>query len=262
MGRKRGALQTRPSGPQPKLDVARAIRFRFERGLTYKEIGKLYGVKATTVQMALKPYKRLFGDEQAQDKATTYRRTESFVVDRLKQTFAENLLDPSKIRAATIRDLGMVWSKLFEASRLLNDQSTANIGLRAQIVSDAQAQPWWEEEESEAPLSLPVDGGQGEARQLPARALPAIREGGQAERSAGVDALDAPRVRRGRPPKQGPGQRVRQSTRARGRPPAPPGTPVPPLPGDAVATHSTGTLLIPVGHGRPVSGGGSGDRGS
>ena len=129
-----------------KVDTARALILHEEKGLTYKEIGKLYGCSESAVRDAILPLKRLFGMVGNGKASNEYRRIESKVLDSIRTVVTEKMLDEDKLSKASLRDLAFVFREVFTAHRLIDEKSTSNVSLRSSLVMAAHGKPLYEED--------------------------------------------------------------------------------------------------------------------
>lgn len=155
MGKKKYHYNVDPADPkttQPgngaKLDAARALILHEEKGLSYEEIGKIYGVDKRTVGRAIRPLRELFGLVGNGRASTEWRSIESKVLDTIRTMVSERMLDDEKLDAASLRDLAFVYREIFQAHRLIEGKSTENVSLRSAMVLDAHERPIYESDES------------------------------------------------------------------------------------------------------------------
>lgn len=138
MGRLKGQKQVQRRVDH-KLDVARALELRLERGLSYAEIGTLCGgVTKQAVALALKPFRQLLDHPAA---VQAYAAHEPRLLDAARMTLLANILDPARLAKAAPNSLAFTFDRLFQAGRLLRGQSTSNIGLRSSVILSAHAVP-------------------------------------------------------------------------------------------------------------------------
>lgn len=133
MGRRKGErhLRTRVDAV---VDVGRALQLRIEQGCTYQEIADIQGTSKQAVHKRLKPFLRLLDDPDA---VRAYGKNESMLLDGARMQLLANIVDPERLSKAPVNSLAFAFDKLFNAGRLLRNQSTANIGLRQAIVAEA-----------------------------------------------------------------------------------------------------------------------------
>jgi len=134
-----------------RIDVARALQLRLEKGLTYRELGRLFGVSAQAVHKALEPFRNLLEQPAA---AAAYRKQETQILDGVRMALVSHMLEPEKLAKASVNNLAFAYQQVFNASRLLRDQSTANIGPKADSVIRAH------EKRRNTPRNVPADESQ------------------------------------------------------------------------------------------------------
>ncbi len=124
-----------------KINLVEALQLRFVNKLTYKQIGEKYGVSAQAVEQRISRFKEKFGDSEEIQQYTSNRDGILTVVER---EILSRIVDPSKLQKATINNLAYAFQQVFNARRLEEGKSTANLhgiyGLVLQLDRDERNQ--------------------------------------------------------------------------------------------------------------------------
>ena len=107
-----------------KINLVEALQLRFVNKLTYKQIGEKYGVSAQAVEQRISRFKEKFGDSEEIQQHTSNRDGILTVVER---EILSRIVDPSKLEKATINNLAYAFQQVFNARRLEEGKSTANL---------------------------------------------------------------------------------------------------------------------------------------
>ena len=107
-----------------KINLVEALQLRFVNKLTYKQIGEKYGVSAQAVEQRISRFKEKFGDSEEVQQYTSNRDGILTVVER---EILSRIVDPSKLEKATINNLAYAFQQVFNARRLEEGKSTANL---------------------------------------------------------------------------------------------------------------------------------------
>jgi predicted DNA-binding protein (UPF0251 family) len=107
-----------------KINLVEALQLRFVNKLTYKQIGEKYGVSAQAVEQRISRFKEKFGDSEEIQQYTSNRDGILTVVER---EILSRIVDPSKLEKATINNLAYAFQQVFNARRLEEGKSTANL---------------------------------------------------------------------------------------------------------------------------------------
>ena len=120
-----------------KLDVAKALELRL-KGWSYAMIGRTCGgVVKQTVAQALRPFHALLQDPAA---VVAYRQNEPEILDALSMKLVSHMADDTRLAKEPPHRLAFSLDKVFNARRLLRDQSTSVVGLNANVVIRAHEQ--------------------------------------------------------------------------------------------------------------------------
>ncbi len=107
-----------------KINLVEALQLRFVNKLTYKQIGEKYGVSAQAVEQRISRFKEKFADSEEIQQYTSNRDGILTVVER---EILSSIIDPSKLQKATINNLAYAFQQIFNARRLEEGKSTANL---------------------------------------------------------------------------------------------------------------------------------------
>lgn len=106
------------------FDTPKAVKLRYNQGLSYAQIAKLMDCSKSTVGAALRPFERLMkhnGDVKA------FVQNHSTILEGVLMEFVSAMQDPAKLKSATLNNLSYSYDRIFNALRLLQDKSTVNV---------------------------------------------------------------------------------------------------------------------------------------
>ena len=109
---------------KPKVDLAKAITYRYHNGLSYPQIAKIFGCNQSTVFRALEPINALIseGYEKPKDKGWKAK-----LLDGTAVRLVACIHDDKKLARTGIRDLATAAEKLDKIARLERGEATAII---------------------------------------------------------------------------------------------------------------------------------------
>ena len=120
-----------------KINLIEALQLRFVNGLTYQQIADKYGCTKQAVEQRISGFKEKFGDSEEIKNYTSNRDT---LLTLTEKELLTRILDPSKLAKATTNNLAYAFQQIFNARRLEEGKSTANLqgiyGLILQIDRD------------------------------------------------------------------------------------------------------------------------------
>ena len=154
--RKRGKDLRPRNAPTPKIDLSQAIQYRYKHLLPFSAIAKHFNCSPQAVQQALEPYEQLFGNPE---------EIKAYVDNRVPfLTIAENkllidIMDADKRQQASLNNTAYAFDKVFQARRLEEGQSTANLDIRTIQVQLNDSLTRLEQQEAELKQALSQDAG-------------------------------------------------------------------------------------------------------
>lgn len=146
-GRKSGRTQrTRVDKRQGVIDIPRCILLHYGRGIPVRELAPIVGCTPKKLSDALAPYAFLESSEERTRIVEQFRQNEREIVDQIKLTMAGVMIEPHRLATASLRDVTYAFKELFNASRLLGGETTANVGLtRSLLILHAHERPIYEQ---------------------------------------------------------------------------------------------------------------------
>lgn len=130
MGRTRGERHAKRRS-DATVDPARVFELRVRNRLAFPAIAQLLGASEAACRAAVKP---LLAALEGHDLGDAYRQHEAELLDVVSSKIVANMLDPKRLRAASLNNLAFAFSRLHEARRLQRGESTANVGVKADVV--------------------------------------------------------------------------------------------------------------------------------
>ena len=112
-------------------DLTEAIKLRTENGLTYDEIGQMFGVTGSTIHQTF-ARAGLTDLEGLQDFKS--QRADVFAVHQRRVL---DCLSEEKLQAASVRELAILFGTLYDKERLERGKSTQNTSVFQHVISQA-----------------------------------------------------------------------------------------------------------------------------
>jgi hypothetical protein len=117
---------TRVLAVQKKIDVPKALRLRVTQGLSYDEIGEVFGATGQSVRVALSKFLDIADNPET---LAAYREHKATVFETVEHALLKRLLVETANKRVSIGDLARALDVVGKHVRLLQGQSTENIGL-------------------------------------------------------------------------------------------------------------------------------------
>lgn len=128
-----GIVTVEPKRTPNRVDVSRAIKLRFQKGLKYEEIARMMGVTAPSVCEALRPYRNLM--EQAGQ--TTSDDAMGELLSAAATVHLASSVDPQKMEKMSGRDHAVAAGIFMDKSRLYKGQATSHTSVFFHVVSES-----------------------------------------------------------------------------------------------------------------------------
>ncbi len=116
-------------------DTARLYQLHFEQGLSFAEIGKLYG---TTKQAVFDRLHRLLQILPNREQLEVYKKNKPAILNAAEMKVLGYMLDDEKLQKANLNNAAYTFTQLTQARRLEEGKSTVNIGLKTTLVEAAR----------------------------------------------------------------------------------------------------------------------------
>lgn len=110
-----------------KIDVSEALKLRLQKNWTYQEIGDKYNCTKQAVHDALKPFTALI---QSPEAIQAYQDNKAQILTSVEMELVKNLLDPAKLKDASLNNTAYSFNTVHAAGRLERNQSSSIIDLR------------------------------------------------------------------------------------------------------------------------------------
>jgi predicted DNA-binding protein YlxM (UPF0122 family) len=117
-----------PNGIDRKIDIGKAIKLRYKNSYTLQQIADVFDCSKVSVFNALKPFEQLMKSE---DNLAVFRDNQEQILEGLLLELSANIADPAKLKKASLNNVAYAYDRIFNALRLLQDKSTANIATRS-----------------------------------------------------------------------------------------------------------------------------------
>lgn len=126
-------LKAKELKPRPKtvilpgrIDTEKALGLRM-KGVSNVDIAKAFGVSHQAVSLRFKRLSELLNDKDALDR---YEKNKTVLLSGVERELLENILDPEKLKAASINNIAYAFQQVFQANRLTKGMSTENISYK------------------------------------------------------------------------------------------------------------------------------------
>jgi predicted DNA-binding protein (UPF0251 family) len=117
------------------LDLKKAVHLRYTKGLSYQDIANTLGAAKSTVFNALQPFERLI---KTKAEVQVFNANHVGILEGLLLELSANIADPAKLKKASLNNVAYAYDRIFNALRLLQDKSTANIATRSEHEASLQ----------------------------------------------------------------------------------------------------------------------------
>ena len=115
-------------------DVIKLYQLRVERGLSFGEIGQMYGV---TKQAVYKKLNRLFEHLPNQENIQAFKDNKPTIMDGVTMTLLAQAVDPERLKKGTVNQFMYGAEIADRIKRLEEGKSTVNIGLKTMLIDAA-----------------------------------------------------------------------------------------------------------------------------
>ena len=116
----------RPNKPSNRIDLAEALRLRLQRGLTYQEIADRLGCAKSTGYTSINNVLKLVDDPQANQ---AFAQNQVNILQGTERVLIGNLLDPEKLKKASVNNLAYAFTQVHNARRLEAGMSTEQVDI-------------------------------------------------------------------------------------------------------------------------------------
>lgn len=135
-------MKTRAQNPRRNLATRKDARgdtgsmlLLYLQGDDCASIGRRFGVSKQVVHRRLQRFIKLL---KLPAEADAYRKAEADLLDAARLEVLTHMLDPVRLSKALPNHLAYAFRQLFDSGRLLRGQSTANVGLKAELIVQAE----------------------------------------------------------------------------------------------------------------------------
>lgn len=118
------------------IPIVEATKLRYCKGLTYKQIGERFGVRASSVARAMKKLANIF---PSMAEAEVYRQNRAGVLNAVEMRIVQELSNEDKIKAASLNNCAYTLQQIHGARRLEENKSTSNVDVRISIEQEELA---------------------------------------------------------------------------------------------------------------------------
>lgn len=107
--------------PEPKIDLAHAVKLRYVNKLSYDEIADCLGVHKSSVHTRLKKYEAMVLSPADQE---FFDNSETNIIRNVRYKLLEAMTDSDKLKDASINNLAYAQSQLFRDESILTNRPT------------------------------------------------------------------------------------------------------------------------------------------
>ena len=119
-----------------KINIAEALKLRYENRLTYQEIADRYGVSKQTIHQRLSTFIDKLNDVADKD---SFDKIEGRITRSVKWKYYNHLLDDATVKASSANNAAYVIQGVNSVQRLNEGQSTENLSIKS-ITADLSRQ--------------------------------------------------------------------------------------------------------------------------
>lgn len=105
-----------------KFDLAKAVKLRLKNGLTYEEIGAIFGVCKQTAHTNIQRFLKLLPTEE---EVENYDRHKSKILTSLELKLIEKMSDETAIKEASLNNAAYAFQQINNANRLEKGLATS-----------------------------------------------------------------------------------------------------------------------------------------
>lgn len=98
-----------------KFDLAQAVKLRLKNGLTYEEIGKVFGVTKQTAHTNIQRFLKLLPTEE---ELVNYEANKSKILSHLELKLIEKMADDDAIKEASLNNAAYAFQQVATQNRL------------------------------------------------------------------------------------------------------------------------------------------------
>jgi predicted DNA-binding protein YlxM (UPF0122 family) len=113
-----------------KVDVGKALKMRFEKGMTLDEIGKVFGVDRSAIHHALKPFKQYLDNPES---VRAFNEHKTSLLSVVEQELVSRLLNKDTLKKGTVNNLAYALGTVHNINRLEQGKATQNINIQSMI---------------------------------------------------------------------------------------------------------------------------------
>ena len=108
-------MSTTIATPDRKFDLSQAVKLRLKNGLTYEEIGDMFGVTKQTAHTNIQRFLKLLPtDEECEN----YNANKSKILSHLELKLIERMSDDDAIKDASLNNAAYAFQQINNANRL------------------------------------------------------------------------------------------------------------------------------------------------
>lgn len=111
-------------GPKRTWDFKRALQLRLIKGLSYADIGKVFGVSEGAIIKGFNGYKEILANPQ---ELTAYQENRGGLLTAIELRLAKELASPEKLEKASLNNTAYAFAQVHTARRLEEGKATENI---------------------------------------------------------------------------------------------------------------------------------------
>lgn len=112
------------------IDVTKALKLRLEKGLSYDEIGKIFGVTGQAVYQRLNSFKKYIDNPEI---IQAFNENKVNILTVVEQELVSNLLAPDKVKKASLNNIAYALQNVSNINRLEQGKSTSNVNIHSLV---------------------------------------------------------------------------------------------------------------------------------
>ena len=114
---------------EDRIDVIKAYDLRFNKGLSYRQIGDTFAVSHQAVHQRLQSLKHLAEPQEVK----AYENNKTSILSAVEHRLVTDLLEPDKRKKSSLYQTATSYGIIYDKNRLENGLSTENISINVKL---------------------------------------------------------------------------------------------------------------------------------
>jgi DNA-binding Lrp family transcriptional regulator len=119
---------------ESRVDTSILFKMRYERKLSFGEIGRLTGLSTQAVHQRIGKFLKRLGEPE---KVANYRDHKPEILEAVHLRLVEHMIDGDKLAKASINNLAFAARQIYDMHRLETNQSTVNLSSISHLIDQS-----------------------------------------------------------------------------------------------------------------------------